>query len=484
MTWILLLCLLVLVVFVLYLAFGARGPTWAPPPCTLSAEPVDAAGVAEALAGYLRIDTSIPPGRGAWELDEGERPRWAAYLIDRWADPLGYEHRTLPGGSLAIFVPSEDPRPPVLFLDHADVVPVGEAELPRWTHPPFAGTVADGFVWGRGALDNKGCVVMALEALRLMREAGQAPSRRLVLLITPDEEVNGQEGSGRVVQDQLEALGFPEIVLDEGSFLLPDFFPGLTVGAVALAEKTFLRVRLRVEGEAGHASMPGPDTPGAVMARALQRVADWEPPAELSPLLRETLWRIGGVKGFPLAWVARNPAVFGSILSRIFQRTVAGNAVVRDTVAITVLRAGAKENALPSRAEATLNVRLLPGHTPAEFLDLLAARLADPRVELEATPWPGHDRAGSWQTPTFAAIEAAVSASVGPLDDPLVVVPVITPGTTDSRWFSEAGLEAYRFHPLLLDAGERARIHGIDERVSLDNLARGTRFYQLLFRLL
>ena len=486
MSWLILPALFFFVVALgaLLLALRARGPAWSAPPCPHEPAAVDAQRVAEGLAGYLAIDTSIPPGPEAWPVDPSGGQAWVAYLRDRWLEPLGLEHRILPGGSLAVFVPADDERTPVLFLDHVDVVPVGEGTAERWTHPPFAGVIADGFVWGRGALDNKGCVVMALEALRLMQAAGVKPSRRLVLLVTPDEEVDGQQGSGRVVREHLAELGSPEILLDEGSFVLPDFYPGLTVAAVALAEKGFLRVGLRVEGDGGHASMPSPDTPSAVLARALQRVADWEPPAELSPMLRETLWRLGGVKGFPLSLVLRTPGLTWSLLRGIFQRTTAGNAVIRDTVAITVVRAGDKENVLPGLAEATLNVRLLPGHEPEAFLAQLRDRIADERVRISSKSWPGRDRAGSWRTPTFTAIEAAIGAALGPVDDPLVVVPITTPGTTDSRWFTEAGLEAYRFHPLVLDAAERAGIHGTDERVSIDNLARGTRFYQLLFRLL
>lgn len=483
MSWLMLLALLLLILSgsALALAWGARGPAWSPPPCAAHYAEVDAQRVADGLAGYLAIDTSIPPGQEHWPQNDG-RPAWVVYLLERWVQPLELEHRLLPGGSLAIFVPGDDPQPPVLFLDHVDVVPVAEPE--RWTHPPFAGHIADGFVWGRGALDNKGCVVMALEALRLLREQGRSPSRRLVLLVTPDEEVDGREGSGRVVRDHLDEIGFPNVVLDEGSFVLPDFYPGLSVAAVAVAEKSFLRVNLEVRGEGGHASMPSPDTPSSILARALQRVADWDPPAELSPPMRETLWRLGGAKGFPLSWVLRNSRVFRNLLLGILQRSAAGSAVVRDTVAITVVRTGDKENVLPGLARATLNARLLPGHEPERFLEQLRARIADPRVVLEMKTWPGRDRMGAWQTPTFQAIECAIAAAVGPLADPLVVVPVVTPGTTDSRWFTEAGLEAYRFHPLVLDAGERAGIHGIDERISTDNLARGTRFYQLLFQLL
>jgi carboxypeptidase PM20D1 len=475
--------LVALAAMVAAVAAGAAGRRWRPPFHRLDETPVDGARLAELLSGYVAIDTSNPPGLEAWPR-RGDTPAHVVYLLDHWVGPLGLEHRLLPGGSLAIFVPSDDRRRPVLLLSHADVVPVDPADRARWTHPPFSGLVRDGIVWGRGTLDNKGSAVMYLEAVRLLLERGDRPSRRLVILVTADEEVGGSNGSLRIARDHLPELGSPEIVLDEGSFVMPDFLPGHLVGAVAVAEKTYVTVRLRVEGEGGHASMPSPSAPTAVLARALQRIADWQTRSQIHPILREALWRIGGARGFPAAWLLRNPAVFRRIILRDLQRTPGANAMTRDTVAITMLRGGIKDNIIPGEVEAVLNARLLPGNPAEKFTDELRARIGDDRVQVEAEAWSGSDRATPWDSPTFRAIEAVAGALFGGGEQPLVMIPLIAPATTDSRYYSEAGVECYRFHPLLLDRAERSGVHAIDERVSIENLERGTRFYLNLIQVL
>ncbi len=470
-------------VSVVVLAVGAAGESWRPPPHRMDEEPIDGSRLAGLLAGYVAIDTSNPPGIEGWPR-KGNGPAHVAYLLEHWVEPLGLEHRLLPGGSLAIFVPSDDPRRPVLMLSHADVVPVDGADHDHWTHPPFSGHSEHGIVWGRGTLDNKGSAVMYLEAVRLLLARGKRPSRKLVILVTADEEVGGADGSRSIARDHLEELGWPEIVLDEGSFVTPDFLPRHLVGAVAVAEKTYLTVRLRVEGEGGHASMPSPDVPSAVLARALERVATWQTPPVLHPIMREALWRIGGVLGFPTSWMFRNPWVFRRTVLRNLQSTPGGNAMTRDTVAITMLRGGIKDNIIPREVEAVLNARLLPGSPPERFIEELGARIGDDRVQIAAEAWSGRDRATPWDTPTFRAIEAVAGALFGGGEAPFVMIPLIAPATTDSRYYSDAGLECYRFHPLILDRSERSGVHAVDERVSIENLERGTRFYLNLIQVL
>jgi carboxypeptidase PM20D1 len=477
------LLLMVAAVVIVALARGASGPRWRPPPHELDATPVDGERAARLLSGYVAIDTSNPPGIEAWPR-VGDTPAHIAYLLEHWVEPLGLEHRLLPGGSLAIFVPSDDPGAPVLMLSHADVVPVDPADTARWSHPPFSGLVQDGIVWGRGTLDNKGSAVMYLEAVRMLLERGGRPSRRLVILVTADEEVGGANGSRRIARDHLEELGSPEILIDEGSFLVPDLLPGHLVGAVALAEKTFVGVRLRVEGQGGHAAAPTPDSPPAVLTRALQRIVDWRTPSRIHPIVREALWRIGGVQGFPARWVLRNPRVFRQVVLGGLQKNPGGNAITRDTVALTILRGGIKENVIPGEVEAVLNARLLPGSPPDQFVRALGARIGYDRVQITSQAWPGRDRPTYWNTPTFRAIEAVAGAVFGDLRDPLVMIPAIAPGATDSRHFAEAGLECYRFLPLVLDADERGGVHGIDERISIANLERGIRFYLNLVQVL
>jgi carboxypeptidase PM20D1 len=287
-----------------------------------------------------------------------------------------------------------------------------------------------------------------------------------------------------IARDLLDDLGNPEIVLDEASFILPDLLPGHLVGAVALAEKTFVSVRLCVEGEGGHAAAPRPDSPPAVLTRALHRIVDWQTPSRIHPIVREALWRLGGVQGFPAKWLWRNPGVFRKVVLRNLQKNAGGNAITRDTVALTILRGGIKNNIIPGEVEAVVNARLLPGSSSEEFVQALRARIDDDRVQITTESWPARDRPTPLDTPTFRAIEGVAGAIFGDHGDPLVMIPMIAPGTTDSRYFAEAGLECYRFHPLVLDADDRSGVHGIDERISIENLERGTRFYLNLLQVL
>jgi carboxypeptidase PM20D1 len=476
--------LLILIATILtILAVGAAGPPWQPPPHDLDDTPVDGDRVARLLSGYVAIDTSNPPGLEDWPRTR-DMPAHVAYLLKHWVEPLGLEHRLLPGGSLAVFVPSDDQRRPVLMLSHADVVPIDRVDRERWTQPPFSGLVKDGFVWGRGTLDNKGSAVMYLEAVRLLIERGDRPSRKLVILVTADEETDGSNGSCRIVRDHLKELGNPEILLDEGSCVTPDFLPGHLVGIVAVAEKTFLTARLRVEGSGGHASVPTRDDPSAVLVRALERVVSWQTPARIHPIVREAMWRVGGAMGFPAKWLFRNPGVFRRVLLRNLQKDPGGNAVTRDVLAITMLRGGIKENIIPREVEAMVNARLMLGSSPEEFVDRLRNRINDERVQISPEVWPGRDRPTSWDTPAFRAIEAVASAVLGRPEAPIVMVPLIAAATTDSRYYAEAGLECYRFHPLVLDADELRGVHGVDERISISNLERGTRFYLNLIQVL
>ena len=425
------------------------------------------------LSEYLRIDTQEPRGPDSFVEVDGE-PEWMAFLMDTWVTPLGLRHERL-GENLAVFIPSEDTRPPILWLSHADVVTVDDRDLDDWTHPPFAGVIEDGVVYGRGALDNKSSTVMQLEAVRAMLESGGAPSRDVVLVITPDEEIGGA-GAQAIIAEHLDALGNPTEVLDEGGFILPDFYPGLTVATVAVGEKTYVTVELRVKGEGGHASMPREGNPTDVLVTALARVADWETERILTPVMQESLRRIGDRESGFTGYALRHPRLFKPVMLGTLGATAAGNAVSRDTVAITILDAGVKDNVIPGEAVATLNARLLPDRPVEGFLESLEAVIADERVEVRLVNEPVMARVSRYETSTFAAIQAVLEAEV----PDVVVLPTLNPGTQDSRFFAAAGLDCYRFIPVSADAAARSTIHGNDELVAVEELGRGVRVYKAL----
>lgn len=465
-----------------FLWLGGCGTPWSPPPFDgVVPGEVDAADLAARVAAYIAIPTVQPAGPDGLPtvtLEDGTtRPAWLHHLVTTEVEPLGLRWAEVHGG-LAIFVDTDDTRPPILWLSHADVVPVAADEVPRWTHPPFDGVVADGFVWGRGALDNKASTLAQLAAIRWAREAGVSPSRDLVLLVTPDEEVGG-ETAGAVAAD-LASIGHPEAVIDEGSYLLPDLFPGQLVAAVAVAEKTYATFELVARADGGHSSMPKGAGAIDVLAEALARVEAWETPSAVPPDLAEGLTRVASTQAFPTSLALAHPQALSALVLPSLQKSPGGNAVSRDTVVATMLSAGVKDNVIPSEARAVLNARLRPETDPDAFLAELTAVVADPRVEVVSHPWNARGGIASWTSPTFRALETAVPAVV----PEAIVIPSRTPATMDARHFAAAGLDAYRFHPFEVDASERGRLHGLDERLAVDQLARAVRVYGVLLQTL
>lgn len=438
---------------------------------------IDTARATQNVARYVRIDTTNPPGIVAEEV-----PAYARLLVEAYAAPLGLEHEVIDGRMLLIRWRARGSRlRPVLFLSHADVVPVAEQERSRWTHPPFGGLVEGGFVWGRGALDNKASAVCILEAIASMKQAGIGPRRDVLLLVGPDEETGGDHGTHAFVERHLDRIGRPELVIDEGSAVVPDILPGIQIAAVAVGEKRFVTVRASVQGHAGHSSTPdaASDAP-TVLTAALGRLAEWQDEPVMLPPMEVFLDRVSSRMSFPRRMVLRNRWLFERVIFAQLDRNRASRAAIRNTWSLTILRAGVKDNVVPARAEALINLRLLPNADRDAVIDRIREQLGDRRVRVEIH--------SDWDPAPIAPIEGALwsrleSALAAALPR-VVVAPTITPGTTDSRWTAQAGIPSYRFLPFTLDAGERARIHGIDERISIRNIEQGIRVYAHLLRYL
>lgn len=436
--------------------------------------PVDAAAPAEALAAYLRIDTSIPPG-----MPTDATAAYIPFLVERYAKPLGLEAEVLWNRTLLLrWRAGAERGRPLVFLGHADVVPVAENERAEWTQPPFAGAVTGGYVWGRGALDMKGATIAQLEAIAALQRAGVRPGRDVFVLVNPDEEVGGQAGAGRVIAERLDVLESPYAVIDEGAYVLSDVVPGAKVAAVAVGEKGYLTVRLRVETEAGHASMPSPDDAPSVLTRALARLDAVEFPGVLLPPTQRFLERMAAHSAFPQSFILRHPGLFAPLITSNFEKKPATNAVIRTTHALTIVRAGVKDNVIPRTAEAYVNFRLLPGDKKDDVLQVVRDVVADERVAVEVVEFWGETPLSPIDGPVWTKLEAAVAAA---LPDAFVA-PVISPGTQDARYFAQAGIPTYRFVPFTLDAAERKSIHGVNERVSVENLAQAVRVYQAIIQ--
>ena len=315
------------------------------------------------LSSYLKIRSLNPPG------DERETAEFlTTQLRMRGLAPKLFS--SAPNRpNIVARLPGNGRKKPLVLLHHMDVV---EADPQRWSCDPFGGDIRDGYVWGRGAIDMKGMGIMQLLALDLLQRSTPDRARDIIFLAVADEENGGAYGTHWMVENhwsQIEA----EFVWDEGGFGLQDFFGPTPVFTVAVAEKRDLWLRLIANGEPGHSGMPHDDNAANILLRALERVLALNSRYELNPVPQMMFHEIGSILPFPQSFLMknlRNPLIF-----RLAQKALTSNgtiaAMLKDTLSITSLRAGGKENIIPARAEATLDIRLLPDRSPEAFLEKL-----------------------------------------------------------------------------------------------------------------
>lgn len=346
---------------------------------------------------------------------------------------------------------------PVMLLHHMDVVPVDPA---RWPVDPFGGVIRDGQVWGRGAVDMKGIGVTHLLAFIEIHRRKVPLSRDLLFMATCDEESGGHNGARWMIREHWDDFA-PEFVFDEGGFGSRDVLSGdggLVFG-VSVAEKKIFWARLVASGTAGHGSQPIPDNANVALTRALAAIVSRPSSAAPSSVLEELSRRIG------------------TLADNKFTR-----AIQSDTVSITTLRSGVgdppKANVIPSKAEATLDLRLLPSTDPDRFMSELAAAAGNPgAVRFETIYRSDEAPVTSWETPMFGAIERAIRAS----HPEARVAPMLIPYGTDSNALRQRGVSAYGLAPMVLDAAIVASMHSDAEHVPVAELGRGAR---ILFDLL
>jgi acetylornithine deacetylase/succinyl-diaminopimelate desuccinylase-like protein len=423
---------------------------------------------AELLSQLIRIDTVNPPG--------GETP--AAERLSAALAARGIQSQVLeaaPGrGNVIARLPATEPdgRGPILLLSHLDVVP---ADPEAWSFPPFSGAIRDGHVFGRGALDDKGQGVVFVEALSLLQESGLPRGRDLVFAATAGEEVDGM-GAQWLIENHWERLGPPSAVWNEGGASTPlAEAGGRIVHGIATGEKRSLWLSLITRGEGGHGSMPVADSANDRMVRALTRVAEWETPIRVTPGLELAMERLSEDLSPIEAFAARNA---GNPLVQLIagERLTASrslNAMLRDTISITVLKSGLKHNVIPRLAEARLDVRLLPDTDAAAFVGALEAVIDDAEVEivLPESGLPAIIPASPTEHEIFVAIEAEIEHRL----PGGMTLPVQANGATDSLLFRARGIPAYGYIPMNLGPELSAAMHGLDERVPLEELERAVR---------
>ncbi len=415
----------------------------------------------EALAifrAYLRIDTSNPPGR--------EAP--AARFLQRLCEAEGIETRTFetaPGREiLHARVRGDGSRRTFMLANHTDVVPVEPA---YWTVPAFEGIEVGGRVYGRGAVDMKSVAVMQLMAMILVKRLGLPLKRDLVFCAVPDEEALGTYGMGWLCEHHPELVDEVEFEMNEGGSGSSEFQGAdRPIFFVATSEKQVCWLRLTAVGVPGHGSIPHPQEHNSALrlARALQRLADWERPITVTPPTEAWLDRLAAAGLMP-------PRAERAEVEAIISASAPMRAMFSNTLNVTMIESGIKANVIPARSSAVLDCRLLPGQSREGWRQQVIARLDDPTIEvtfheqtdeLEPVPVP-------WDTELYRVIESVVTEAV----EGAVVVPGMTIGGTDNRFLRARGVPAYGFVPCILSKEERSGFHGNDEFITVENLNMG-----------
>ena len=388
---------------------------------------------------YVRINTSNPPG------DVLKAADFLTRILQREGIPVK-RYDSGPGRSIVVArLKGTGPAKPLLLLHHMDVVPT---DASRWQHDPFAADIADGKIWGRGAIDMKGLGVVQLMAFLSLKRQNVPLARDVILMAVPDEETGGTLGA-RWMRNEHYADIDPEYILDEGGFGSRDLFaPGKLVFGISVAEKKILWLKLRVEGVAGHGSQPHDQNPNDRLVRALGRLLSEPMPASSFAVIDTMKSRIG------------------TLAANKFN-----NAIQKSTISLTSLRSGVgdppKVNVIPSVAEATIDCRVLPGTSKDQWMAEIRRRLGDPDVKIDIT-YESDDPIVTTQDSTFyRALESAVKRR----HPEAIVTPMVVPYGTDANSFRPKGVKSYGFTPVIVPAEAAMSMHGDAEYLPVDAVA-------------
>ncbi|GAB3267135.1 M20 family peptidase [Larkinella harenae] len=371
---------------------------------------------------------------------------------------------------------------PVLLMGHYDVVPVIQGTQQLWKKPPFAGLIENGFLYGRGTLDDKSSVLAQLEAVEWLLGTGFQPERTMLLAYGQDEEVTGFRGAQTIAAELERRKITLEYVLDEGGVLKTDGIPGLSkpVALIGIGEKGYASIELTNVSKGGHSSMPPPQTSIGLVAAAVSKLEENPFPARLDAGLDRMFTYIGPEMPLGQRIVFANQWLFAPLISRIMAQSNSGNAALRTTTAPTIFQAGIKDNVLPIDATATINFRILPGETVESVEQRVKEVIDDDRIQVKvlrkfiSQPSPISD-------PTAFGFERIHRTIKGVFPE-TIVTPYLTLGGTDSRFYARVCPQIFRFSPTPMNDEDTKRIHGTNERISLNDYKTMIRFYVTLIQ--
>jgi acetylornithine deacetylase/succinyl-diaminopimelate desuccinylase-like protein len=430
---------------------------------------------ADLLAELIREDTSNPPGRTAPVANLlAPRFRTAGFEVDIIPTPdpgkVHFIARLRGDGTMR----------PVLLAAHADVVGV---ESEKWTVPPFAGAIRDGYVHGRGAIDYKGGIAVFARAALMLAERRVRLARDVIFVSEADEEGAGPYGAPWLAENHWPKIDC-EFALNEGGWIMKGPDQHVQYVSISTADKISLTITLTARGTSTHSSMPRADNAIFALARALTKLSEHRTPVALTPGTRRFFSELAKTSQEPVAGhfrdlISGDPERVGRADQEI-SRDPLLNGIMRNTIAPTVMNAGFRGNVIPGSAEATVNVRVVPGTDPADIIREFQQVIGDLGVDVRLiTPSRGFppSQVSSEDTDLYRVLERqAHQAWPGAF-----VTSYVFQAGTDARAWRSHNVPVYGIYPYAIDADDLTRMHGNDERVSVESLRQGTEMiYQTL----
>jgi len=477
---------LALLLVLLALAAAVAVNTWRTPSRQIAVAPapqlaIDVQAAAKRLAGAIpfRTVSSLDNPAG----NDAEFDKLHAYLAEQFPKVHATLKKEVVGQKALLYTwaGSDPAAKPIALMAHQDMVPIAPGTEKAWSVDPFGGAIQDGFVWGRGTLDNKGNLFAQMEAIELLIGQGFKPTQTVYLVMGDDEEVSGLRGA-LPIAELLKSRGVRlDWVLDEGLLVLDGVLPGLSKPAalIGLAEKGYGTFFLSLDTAPGHSSMPPQHSAIGSMSAALARLEANPMPGGIQGVAAQMFGTLApemsGLNRVLLSnlWLTRR------LVQGQLEKSPSSNAMLRTTTALTIVRAGNKDNVLPGRAEAAVNFRILPGDSIDSVEQHLKSALGNDAIQVKR--YPGNSEP-SPVSPTDSTGYRAIEQAVRQTFPDAVVAPGLMTAATDSRHFSLVSDAVYRFSPFRVKAEDLARFHGTNERVSIANYGEMIQFYQQLLR--
>lgn len=370
-------------------------------------------------------------------------------------------------------------KQPIIMIAHYDVVPVEEATIDQWTYPPFSGEIAEGYVWGRGALDTKITMIAAMEGVENLLAKGFIPDRDIYLAFGHDEEVAGTEGAVQIVEYFKEQGISFEYLIDEGGAITTDAIPGVDqpLAVIGIAEKGYADVKLTMTTESGHSSTPPPHTSVGLMSQLIVNLEKHQMPMSLDAVkgfFKEVGPAMSGINKL----ITSNLWLFGGIFKPIFSKSRNGNALLRTTTAATMINGSMKSNVLPQEATATINFRIAGHQKIADVVAHIKKQGKGMPLEVEVLEGKEPSAVSSSDSEGFKLMREGIKETFGDV----LVAPYLTLARTDARSYEPVAKDMYRFGPYMVNSKELKSVHSVNERIGVKNVEKAVAFYEYMYK--